>query len=496
MNALIASRTMTAQEAAELIHHGDVIGASGFTPSGYPKVIPGALAERAIRCHEAGQPFQVALYTGASTGDELDGVLARAKALSRRLPYQSNPDVRAGINAGEIEFTDMHLSHVGQMVRWGFLAKPTVALVEAVDVTDDGRIYLSASGGASASYLQTAERILIELNSFYGHGLKGYHDVYIPEDMPNRQTIPLLHTGDRIGTDYVQVDPSRIKAIVATNLADRTAVFREPDQDSKTIAAHILAFLKREKQLGRLHGDQPYQSGVGNVANAVLGSMAADPSQPPVSVYTEVMQDSVVELLLHDKLVVASGAAMTLSPACQTLWKANMDAWRSKFVIRQMEISNSPGLARRLGIIAMNTALELDIFGNVNSTHVMGTKMMNGIGGSGDFTRNSFLPIFMTPSTAKGGAISSIVPMVTHVDHTEHDTMVFVTEQGLADVRGMGPERRAREIIEKCAHPDYRPLLMDYLEAGLRSGSRHTPVLLSRAFEFHNRFLETGSMQY
>jgi acyl-CoA hydrolase len=171
-----------------------------------------------------------------------------------------------------------------------------------------------------------------------------------------------------------------------------------------------------------------------------------------------------------------------------------MDAWRDKFVIRQMEISNSAGLARRLGIIAMNTALEMDIFGNVNSTHVMGTKMMNGIGGSGDFTRNAFLPIFMTPSTAKGGAISSIVPMVTHVDHTEHDTMVFVTEQGLADVRGMGPERRAREIIEKCAHPDYRPLLLDYLEEGLRNGSRHTPVTLGRAFEFHKRFLETGSM--
>jgi succinyl-CoA:acetate CoA-transferase len=371
-----------------------------------------------------------------------------------------------------------------------------VALVEAVDVTEDGRIYLSASGGASASYLQTADRILIELNSFYGHGLKGYHDVYIPEDMPHRQTIPLLHSGDRIGTDYVQVDPSKIKAIVETNLADRSGAFREPDQESKTIAAHILAFLKQERKLGRLHVEQPYQSGVGNVANAVLGSMAADPAQEPVSIYTEVMQDSVIELLLHDKLVVASGAAMTLSPACQLQWKANMDAWRNKFVIRQMEISNSPGIARRLGIIAMNTALELDIFGNVNSTHVMGTKMMNGIGGSGDFTRNAFLPIFMTPSTAKGGAISSIVPMVTHVDHTEHDTMIFVTEQGLADVRGMGPERRAREIIEKCAHPDFRPLLLDYLEAGLRSGSRHTPVTLSRAFEFHNRFLETGSMQY
>ncbi len=100
----------------------------------------------------------------------------------------------------------------------------------------------------------------------------------------------------------------------------------------------------------------------------------------------------------------------------------------------------------------MNGMLEADIYGNVNSTHVMGTRIMNGIGGSGDFARNGYLSMFLSPSTAKGGAISSIVPMVPHVDHTEHDVQVLVTEQGLADLRGLSPRKRSRVVIDKCAH--------------------------------------------
>jgi Acetyl-CoA hydrolase/transferase C-terminal domain len=64
---------------------------------------------------------------------------------------------------------------------------------------------------------------------------------------------------------------------------------------------------------------------------------------------------------------------------------------------------------------------------------------MNGFGGSGDFARNAYLSIFIVPSTAKGGSISTIVPMVTHVDHIEHDVQIIVTEHGLADLRGSSP---------------------------------------------------------
>ena len=128
-------------------------------------------------------------------------------------------------------------------------------------------------------------------------------------------------------------------------------------------------------------------------------------------------------------------------------------------------------------MIAINTALEADIYGNVNSTHVGGTHMMNGIGGSGDFARNAHLGILVTKAMAKGGALSSIVPMVTHVDHNEHDVDVLVTEQGLADLRALAPRERAETILGNCVHPDYRELATDYFREASRRGG-HTPHML------------------
>src|SRR4029078_11583721 len=111
---------------------------------------------------------------------------------------------------------------------------------------------------------------------------------------------------------------------------------------------------------------------------------------------------------------------------------------------RPQEISNHPEVIRRLGCLAMNGMIQADIYGNVNSTHMMGSSIQTGIGGSGDFARNAYISMFVTPSTAKGGLISCIVPMVSHVDHTEHDVHVIVTEQGLADLRGLPPPLCAR----------------------------------------------------
>jgi acyl-CoA hydrolase len=128
----------------------------------------------------------------------------------------------------------------------------------------------------------------------------------------------------------------------------------------------------------------------------------------------------------------------------------------------------------------------------VNSTHVMGSNLMNGIGGSGDFTRNAYISIFTCPSSAKGGKISTIVPLVSHMDHSEHSVQVVITEQGIADLRGKDPLERARLIVGKCAHPDYRVALMRYVEM-TRDG--HTPQTLRNAFAMHQHFLKTGEMQ-
>jgi len=224
----------------------------------------------------------------------------------------------------------------------------------------------------------------------------------------------------------------------------------------------------------------------------VLGALGRHPEIPDFEMYTEVLQDSVVGLLESGRCKFASTCSLTLSAAMMRRVTGNLPLFRDKILMRPQEISNHPEVVRRLGIVSMNTAIEVDLFGNVNSTHVMGRQMMNGIGGSGDFTRNAYLSIFSCPSTQKQGKISTIVPLVTHMDHSEHSVQIVVTEHGVADLRGRAPQDRARLIINNCAHPDFREQLTGYLDTV--SGG-HTPQSLSMAFAMHRQFNKTGDMR-
>ena len=488
---------MSAAEAAALIHSGDQIGMSGFTGSGYPKAVPLELAHRIADATFRGQKFQVSVFTGASTGPELDGALAMAGGIHLRLPYQSDPETRKRINAGEMEYMDIHLGHVAQFVEYGFLGKLNVALIEVTAILEDGRVVPSSSIGNNRTWIDDADRIILEVNSWQPMALEGMHDIYCLKPPPNREPIPIVHTGQRIGTPYLKVPPEKVVAVVLTNAPDRNSPFKAPDQGSKRIAGHILEFLSWEVKKGRMPANLlPLQSGVGNIANAVLFGLEEGPFEGLTS-YTEVIQDGMVRLLGSGKLTCASATAFSLSPSMMDEVNANMNLYRERIVLRPQEISNHPEVIRRLGVIAMNAMIEADIYGNVNSTHVMGSRIQNGIGGSGDFARNGYLSIFMAPSIAQKGTISTIVPMVSHVDHTEHDVQVLVTENGLADLRGLSPRQRAHLIIEKCANPDFKAQLLDYLNRAERlSYGKHTPHLLTESLGWHNRYLRTGNMRY
>ena len=322
------------------------------------------------------------------------------------------------------------------------------------------------------------------------------HDIYYGTAIPpRRQPIHLTQPIERIGEPYLRVDPNKVIAVVETHHGDRDTAFARPDAVSQQIAAHIIDFLAHEVKLGRLPKAMlPLQSGVGNVANAVLAGLLDGPFEDLLG-FTEVLQDGMLELIKRGKMAAASATAISLSREALKDFTDNIDFYRQRIVLRPQEISNHPELVRRLGVIAMNAMIEADIYGNVNSTHIMGSGMMNGIGGSGDYARNGYLSFFVTPSVAKDGDVSCIVPMVSHVDHTEHDTQIIVTEQGLADLRGLSPRQRAQVIIDKCAHPDWRPMLQDYFDRARRQGAQHTPHLLSEALSWHQRCLETGSMR-
>ncbi|ETK00584.1 acetyl-CoA hydrolase [Tannerella sp. oral taxon BU063 isolate Cell 2] len=484
---------ITAEEAATYVKHDDNVGFSGFTPAGCPKVIPEAIARRAEQEHKEGRPFKIGMFTGASTGDHLDGALARAEAVKFRTPYQSNKDMRTLLNAHGAEYFDMHLSELAQSLRYGFLGRVDVAIVEAVDVTEDGEIVPAEGVGILPTICRMADKILIELNRFHPKELRGIHDIYEPEDPPMRREIPVYKPSDRIGQPFVKVDPKKIVGVVETNREPDGSKFAPLDDVTLAIGRNVSDFLVGEMKAGRLPKSfLPLQSGVGNVANAVLGCMGENEAIPPFTVYTEVIQDAVIKLMEQGRVTFASGCSLSVSHEALREIYARLDFFKDKLLLRPQEISNNPEVVRRLGVITINTALEADIFGNVNSTHVLGTKMMNGIGGSGDFTRSGYVSIFTTPSTAKDGKISSFVPMVSHMDHSEHSVKVIISEYGVADLRGKSPVQRAREIIERCAHPEYRPLLHAYLDRGVKG---HTPQSLDACFAFHRAFIETGDMR-
>ncbi len=485
--------TLSADEAAALISHGQTVGFSGFTPAGAAKIIPRALAARARAEHEAGRPFKIAVVTGASTGDALDGELARADAISWRTPYQSNNDLRGSINEGRTRFFDMHLSQLPQFVRCGFLGRLHWAVVEAAEVEADGQIVLTTSVGASPTFLRMADKVLIEVNRFHSPRLRGFHDIYEPRDPPERQPIPILRPSDRIGAQTVRIDPARIAGIVETNTPDESGTFQPGSEVTQKIGWNVAGFLAGEIAAGRVpRAFLPLQSGVGNTANAVLAALGAHEGIPAFEMYSEVIQDAVVALLREGKIKFATGTSLTVGREVLQQFYDDLEFFRPRLLLRPQEITNNPEIVRRLGIITVNTALEVDLFGNVNSTHVMGNSLLNGIGGSGDFTRNAYISIFTCPSTAKQGRISTIVPLVSHMDHSEHSVQVVVTENGVADLRGRDPAERARLIIEQCAHPEFREALLRYSEM-TRGG--HTPQTLAEAFAMHQCYLASGDMR-
>jgi succinate CoA transferase len=483
---------LTAEEAAAWIVDGSLVAFSGFTPAGAAKAVPRAVARRAEALHREGKPFQIRVLTGASTGPSIDDALAEADAISWRAPYQSSRPLRDRINDGRVAFVDMHLSHVPQSVLFGFFGTVDVAVVEASHVTADGRIYLTTSIGASPSFLQAARRVIVELNRRQSPRLSDMADIMIPKPPPFRPAIDLDHPLQRVGKTFVRIDPEKIVGVVETDEDDELTNMDPADATSRTIARHVVQFLHEELSAGRIPPHfLPLQSGVGNISNAVLKGIGENPAIPNFLMYSEVFQPAAFELMQSGRLRGASTCALTLSPSQMHELTSHIDFFAPRLILRPQEISNNPAVVRQLGVIALNTALEIDIFGNVNSTHVCGRKIVNGIGGSGDFARNAYLSIFVCPSIAKGGKISTVVPMCPHVDHSEHSVHVLATEQGLADLRGLAPVERAERIIACCAHPAYRDYLLSYSRNASAGHIRHD---FSRCFELHDNLQRHGAM--
>ena len=483
-------KVISAQQAALFFKDKMTIGTSGFTKAGDSKAVLPAFAERAKT-----ETIAITLITGASLGQTTDTDLANNNALYKRMPFQSDASLRKKINDGKILYIDQHLSETAELLENKHLPKIDIAVIEATYIDENGNVIPTTSVGNSATFAHLADKIIIEINTSIPLEFKGIHDVYTSKSYPNREILNITATDSRIGQDYISIDPKKVVGIVFTEILDSLAKPTEIDPKTAAIANHLLLFFENEIKEGRLTNSlMPLQAGIGKVANAVMSGFAKSNFENLV-MYSEVLQDSTFELIDSGKMSFASASSITVSENCYKKILQNFAFYKDKIVLRPQAISNSAEVIRRLGVITINTAIEFDIYGNVNSTHISGTKMMNGIGGSGDFARNGYLSIFVTQSSSKeGNIISHVLPMVSHVDHTEHDVDILITEQGVADLRGLAPRERAQVIIENCVHPEYKEELFDYFNRACVRGG-HTPHLLEEAFKLNLRFIGTGSMK-
>ncbi len=489
---------MTAAEAAAMIANGDLLAVGGFGPAGSPKVITPALAQRARAEHAEGRPFKVSIVTGASIGASCDGELAAADAVDRRLPFSVNAEMRKAYNTGKVRYTDLNLSDNASHLRQGLTGEITWGIIEACDIQEVHgklRIYLTAGIGIAPTICRLAKKgVFIELNTWHSSKIIGMHDIYEIEDPWFRAPIRITQPIEIIGLPYIEVDPSHVKGIVLTHLPDEARSMNDATEVTEQIGHHVAEFLKWNMDKGYIFRNKLIlQSGVGSGANAVIGALGSSPEVPNFSIYTEVLQEEPMRLIQEGRIIAASTGALTLSPEHLLDLYRNMNEYRGRLLIRPSEISNCPEIIARLGICSLNTAIEVDIYGHVNSTKVSGTRMMNGVGGSCDYTCNSMLATFTCGSTAKDGKISSIVPFCSHIDHTEHYVDAIVTEYGVADLRNKSSLEKAEALIA-IAHPDYRPILKEYLRlAGVYGG--HTHHVLSAAFALHDTYHRKGDMR-
>ncbi|WP_212003521.1 succinate CoA transferase [Chitinophaga sp. HK235] len=484
----LQQKIISADQAATLFKDQMVVASSGFTKAGDSKAVLKALAASA-----PANPLKITLLTGASLGHDTDGALAEAGILHKRMPFQVDPALRKKINSGDVLFVDQHLGESAELINEKIIPRVDIAIIEALMIEADGSIVPTTSVGNSAAFAAAADKIIVEINMSVPLSVYGVHDIFATGVWPHKRIIPITDAGSRIGLPAIPVDPEKIVAVVLTDTTDSPASINERDEKTSAIATHLLEFFSHEIRKGRLpHSLRPLQSGIGKVANAVLEGFI-DGDFHHLTMYSEVIQDSAFNLIDAGKLDFASASSITVSQTCYNRVFSNFEKYKPHIILRPQDISNAAEVIRRLGIISINTAIECDIYGNVNSTHIGGTAMMNGIGGSNDFARNAYLSIFVTQSSSKAGGISHIVPMASHIDNTEHDVDIIVTENGLADLRGLAPRERARLIISNCAHASYKDELNNYFTEACKRGGQ-TPHLLQEALSWHSRFNENGTM--
>lgn len=487
----LLSKVMAADEAVLLIQNNMTIATTGNAYSGFPGTLLLAMTEMLAK-----KRGKITIFCAGALGVDIENAFQKGDIVSKRLGSLGSRVMRKAVNEGRMEFLDVKSGLFPLQVARGDFGPVDVAMIEAVAITEEGNIVPSTALTDGARWVQCARKVLVEINPWIPTSLEGFHDVYLPEITPCANPIPLGDITGRIGTSFIPVKEGKIAAIVeATYPVQETGKSSKTDGVNKQIADNFIQFLEHQSDSGLLPTPlPPLEIGIGEVSDMIVQRLR-DSSLKDIKFFAPGITESALNLMDEGKVRFISATNLRMGRSGLEHFFENIEFYRKHILLRPLDIINSGEIIRRMGVIALNTAIEVDIQGQVNSSHLMGVDIVGGIGGSYDYSRNALISIFLTPSTTKSGEISHIVPLVSHVDHTEHEVDVIITEQGLADLRGVEPMKRASLIIESCAHPGYRQALREYLNHAKERGSGRQPLFMEKAFSFHQRFSANKSMR-
>ncbi len=476
----------TAEDSASLVTDGMHVAMGGYSGAGYPKAVVEALRERKM----AGDAFGISLTTGANL-PWVDERLGSVGLLTKRAPMVAHKALGTLVNKGEVRYVEQQMNRMPRLLRNNSFGPIDLLVVEALGFDAEGNLIPTNAIGMLDILMQAAERIIIEINRAQSERLASLHDIHIVQAPPLTQPIPLLRAEQRIGVKGIPFDHRKIVAIVETDIPETSTELYNATGGSALIAQNLFNFL--EVEYSGLKGYlPPVQTGFGSIADSITTGFQ-DTGFKDLQFFCGGVGESAMALLESGKARSLSTGGLGMNGRVAGIL-SSFPHIEDSLVIRNGSVTNSSEIISRLSLIALNTGIEVDVYGNVNSSHITGTRVVNGIGGGANFAQNSALSVVLLPSLSKGGAISTIVPMVSHQDINEHDVDIVITEHGVADVRGLDDVERARRIIGVCASSEYKEALSSYLERAIHTSGGHHPQLPLEAFLWYQRLQETGTM--
>ncbi len=463
----LKGKIMSPEEAVKkLMLNTKSIAFGGMGGQSVPKVIPKAMSEN--QRYFSG----ITVYTGGGTTKSFEKNISKLK-INRRFYYLSDANSRLAVNSGKTMMMEYSVSKYSRLLSYEMVKPVDIAVIEATAIRKNG-IILSLSIDAIPTLVNASRKVIIEINRKKPE-LDGIHDIYGIRD---GRIIKLTSINQRIGKPGLKIRSNQIGAIVYSDEKEENASsYSKTPPDAKTFSENIWKILEEKI---KFNNKMPLQVGAGSIASSIVNASPFG----NLKIWCEIAPSRWLEYT-DSKIDIISASAIYSIPGDESYtsrFLENYKEYSGKIILRPNNVTNSSELISRLGVIVIQQALEIDIFGSVNVSHI-NSNIYNGVGGSIDFCSAGKYVIVVLPSTANNGKKSRIAPWLTCVDIPRHLVDFIVTEIGIADLRWKDPRERAEEIINKCVHPDFRDSLLRYFRS-LAPG--HMPVnIVDTAKEFN-----------